>query len=69
MREFKDRTERLQRKNDCLQAQVEERRNLGERDVKDNDQAKHSTARDKGKKPTIPDNIDTPADDELSSGS
>ena len=58
--------ERLQLENDHLWAQVEERRNLGEKSAQDNEQAKHPTVRDKGKKPIVPDNINTLADDELS---
>ena len=42
---------------------------LGEKDMHDSGQAKHPTARIKGKEPVIPDNVDTLADDELSSGS
>ena len=67
MRELQDRTKHLQHDNDRLQAQVEERHNLGEGDAQDSRQAKHPTLRDKGKKPITPDNVDTPADDELSS--
>ena len=42
---------------------------LGERDVQDSDQVRHPTARDKGKEPVIPDDVDTPVDNELSSSS
>ena len=63
IRELQDRTKCLQREKDRLRAQVEERRNLDERD---SGQAKHSTIHNKGKKPIILDNIDTLADDELS---
>ena len=42
---------------------------LGERDVQDSGQARHPTARDKGKEPIVPDDVDTPVDDELSIGS
>ena len=58
--------ERLQLENDHLRAQVEERRNLGEKSEQDSEQAKHPTVRDKGKKPIVPDNINTLVDDELS---
>ena len=69
MRELQDRAERLQRQNDRLWTQVEERRNLGKKDVQDSSQARNPTIRDKEKKPVILDNIDTPTDDELSSSS
>ena len=41
---------------------------LGEKDVQDS-QARNLTTRNKGKEPIIPDNVDTPADDEFSLGS
>ena len=69
MRELQDRGEHLQHENDRLLAQVEKRRNLGERDVQDSSQARHLTACDKGKEPIVPNDVDTPADDELSSSS
>ena len=59
--------ELLQHKNDQLRAQVEKSRELG-RDVQDGDRAKHPIARNKGKEPIIPDDVDAPIDDELSSG-
>ena len=68
MKELQDHAKHLQHKNDRLQTQVEKRRGLGERDLQDNGQARHPIARDKGKEPIIPDDVDTPADDELSSG-
>ena len=68
MRELQDCAKRLERENDRLWAQVEERHNLGKKDAQDRGQTKHLTVSDKGKKPIVPDNIDTPADDELSSG-
>ena len=58
-----------QRENECLWPHIEKRHDIGERDVQDSGQAKHSTARDKGKEPIVPNNVDTPAYDELSSGS
>ena len=67
MRELQDRFEHLQRENDRLMAQVEERHNLGEGDAQDSGQAKHPTIRDKRKKPIIADNVDILANDELSS--
>ena len=69
MKELQDHAEHLQHENDCLLAQVEKRRYLGKKDVQDSGQARHPTARDKGKEPIVPDDVDTPVDDELSSGS
>ena len=69
MRELQDRAEHLQRENDHLRAQVEKKHNLGERNVQDSSHARHLIACDKGKEPIILDNVDTPIDDELSSGS
>ena len=67
MQELQGRVERLQRKNDQLGAQVEKSRELG-RDVQDGNRAKYPIAHNKGKEPIIPDNVDAPADDELSLG-
>ena len=69
MRELQECVEHLQCENDRLQAQVEKRHNLGVGDTEDSGQAKHSTIRYKGKKSIVPDYLDTPADDELSSRS
>ena len=68
MRELQDPAEHLWRENDRLWAQVEKRHYLGENDVQDNSQPRHSTAYNKGKKPIVPDNMDTSANYELSSG-
>ena len=68
MRELQDRIEHLQRENNRLRAQVEKKCDLGEKDVQDSSQAKHPTARNKGKESIILENIDTPTNDELSSG-
>ena len=68
MRELQDRVEHLRRENDCLRVKVEKRHDLGKKDVQDSNQARHPTACNKGKELIAPDNIDTPADDELSSG-
>ena len=68
MRELQDRAEHLQPEKDHLRAQVEKRHDLGESDVQDSSQARHPTARDKGREPIVPNDVDTPADDELSSG-
>ena len=69
MRELQDCAEHLQRENDHLRAHVEKMCNLGERDVQDSGQARHLTARDKGKELIIPNYVDTSADNEMSSGS
>ena len=69
MMELQDRAEHLKHENDHLLAQVEKRHDLSEKDVQDSNQARHLTARNKGKEPIVPDNVDTLADDELSSGS
>ena len=44
-------------------------RNLGGRDVQDNDKAVHPIPRNKGKELIVLDEVDAPVDDELSSGS
>ena len=69
MKELQESAEHMQRENDCLQAQVEKRRDLYERDVQDSSQAKHPVVHDKGKKPIVLDDVDILANDELSSGS
>ena len=66
---LQDHVECLQWENDRLQTQVEERPNLGEKDIQDSGHAKHPVVRDKGKKTIILDDIDIPTDDELSSNS
>ena len=66
MRELQDHNKHLQCENDRLRAQVEKRRDLGERYVHDSGQARNLTARDKGKEPIVPDDVDTPANDDLS---
>ena len=60
--------ERLQWENDQLQAHMERSRDLG-KNVRDSGQAVHPIARNRGKEPIIPNNVDTPTYDELSSGS
>ena len=62
MKELQERVEHLQCENDRLRSQVE-------KDTQDSGQAKHPVVRDKGKKPTVLNDVDPPADDELSSGS
>ena len=69
MRELQDRVEHIQLENDRLPAQVKKRHNLGERDVQDSGQARQPIACNKGKEPIVLDDVDTLADDELSSGS
>ena len=69
MRELQDCAEHLKRENDRLRAQVGKRRDLDGTDVQDSCQARHPTAPDKGKEPIALDDVDTPADNELSSGS
>ena len=69
MRELQDRGEHLQHENDCLQTQIEKRHNLSKGEAQDSEQAKHPIVHDKEKKPIVPDDADTPADDELSSDS
>ena len=43
--------------------------NLSEKDLQDSRHARHPIARDKGKEPIVPDDVDTPMDDELYSRS
>ena len=51
-----------------MRAQIEKSRDLG-KDVRDSGRAARLIAHNKGKKPIVPDDVDTPVDDELSSGS
>ena len=51
-----------------MQAQIEKICDLG-KDVRDNGRVVHPIARNRGKESIIPDDVDTPANDELSSGS
>ena len=67
MKELQGHAECLQRKNDQLWAKIEKSHDL-RKDVCDNGQAMHQIARNRGKEPIIPDDIDTPVDDELSLG-
>ena len=68
MKELQGHVERLQGENDQLRAQIEKRRNL-EKDVRDNGRAALPTSRNKGKEPAVPDDVDTSANNELSSSS
>ena len=52
-----------------MQAQVEKRRDLGKKYVQDSSRARHSIANDKEEEHVVLDDVDTPTDDELSSGS
>ena len=65
MKELQGRAERLQSENDELQAQIEKSHDLG-KDVRDNGQAALPIARNKGKKPIVPNDVDIPADDGFS---
>ena len=69
MKELQEHAEHLQRENDRLRSQVEKRRDLDERDTQDSGQEKHPIVRIKEKKPIALDDVDTSADDELSSSS
>ena len=69
MKELQDRAKHLQRENDRLWAQVEKIHDLGKKEVQDSIQSRHPTTCNKGKEPIVSDNVDTPADDELSSSS
>ena len=51
-----------------MRAYIEKSRNLG-KDVQDSGRAAQPIAHDKGKEPIVPKDVDTPADDKLSSGS
>ena len=66
--ELQGHAEVLQRENDQLRTQIENSHDLG-KEVRDGCQAVHPIARNRGKEPVIPDDVDTPIDDELSSGS
>ena len=68
MEELEGQVELLRRENDQLRAQIEKNRDLG-KDVGDSGFAAQLIARNKGKEPVGPNDVDTPADDELSSGS
>ena len=68
MKELQDQVERLQHENDQLRAYIEKSRDLG-KDVLESVHDAQPIARDKGKGPVAPDDVDTPADDELSSSS
>ena len=63
MKELQERAKHLQHENDRLRAQVEKRCNLEERDEQDGGQAKHLVVRDKGKTPTVLDDVDIPTND------
>ena len=68
MKELQGHVERLQQENDQLQAQIEKSCYLGKY-VRDSGQDEHPTARNKGNDSIVPDDVNTPTDDELSLGS
>ena len=68
MKGLQDRDKRLQHENDQLWAQIRKSHNL-KKYVRDSGRAVHPIARNKGKEPIFPNDVDTPADDELSSSS
>ena len=68
MKELQGQAERLWCDNDQLRAEIEKSHNLG-KDMRDSDFDAQPIARDKGKGPVAPDNVDTLMDDELSLGS
>ena len=67
MKELQGHAERLQQENDQLWAQIEKSCDLG-KEVRDSGRAAHPITRNKGKEPIILDDVDTSADNELSSG-
>ena len=69
MKELQDHVECLQRENDWLRSRVEKIRDLGGKYLQDSGRALHPVPRNRGKEPIIPDEVDAPTDDELSSGS
>ena len=69
MKELQENVEQLQCENNRPRAQVEQRHDLDERDIQENGPVRHPAVRDKGKNPIALNDVDTPANDELSSGS
>ena len=67
MKEVQGHVKRLQWENDQLLAQIEKNHGLG-KNVRDSDRVALPTACNKEKEPAVPDDVDTPIDDELSSG-
>ena len=68
IKELKARSERFQQENDKLQVQIEKSRDLG-KDALDNSRAVRSIPLNRGKEPFILNGVETPTNDELSSGS
>ena len=68
IKELKARAERLQQENDKFQGQIEKSRDLG-KDALDNGRAVRSISLNRGKEPFILNGVETPTNDELSSGS
>ena len=69
MNELQEHAKHMQHENDRLRSQVEKRREFDERDAQDSGQEKHPVIGDKGKKPIALNDVETPAEDELSLGS
>ena len=67
MKELQGHAERLQWENDQLQAQIEKSHDLGKY-VRDSGRVALPTAHNKGNEPIVHDDVDTPTNDELSSG-
>ena len=65
MKELQGQVERLRHENDQLLAHIEKSR----KDAQDNNHNVQLIARNKGKGPVVSDDVDTPAEDELSSSS
>ena len=68
IKELQGQVERLRRENDKLRAQIKKIYDLG-KDAQDSGHNTQSITCDKRKGPIVPDNVNTPADNELSSGS
>ena len=65
MKELQGQAKRLRIENDQLRAQIEK----SCKEAQDNDPDMHQIARNKGKGPIVPNDVNTPTNDELSSGS
>ena len=68
MKDLQGWAERLQCENDQLRAQIGKSHHIG-KDARDSGRDAQLISRDKGKRPVVPDDVNTLADDELSSGS
>ena len=67
MKELQGHAECLHQENDQLRAQIKKKCDL-RKDVRDSGRATHPTIRNKGKEHIVLDDVDTLADEELSSG-